>query len=207
MNLELVLHLARLGSLQIDAQGGAGGEGGAGGKGQDAGEIDNCPAPTGGAGGDGGNGGHGGAGGHVQVHYSQLPGSAITGIVQRIQVNAAGGEGGSGGVAGKGGEGGPGKFITMKTLSGNRKWIAGGEDGTAGTAGTTGRDGAQGQVQIQLQKNPEEPLNARLPSQSQEDRINRLESQLHRMQQQLEQLDAKLDAMAGSSGVPVPAAP
>jgi hypothetical protein len=148
--VNLTLRIAKLGSLQIDAQGGVGGDGGAGGKGQDAGEFDTCDAPRGGEGGRGGDGGDGGNGGHVRVFYTLLPESGITGSLgDRIKVDATGGEGGNGGEGGKGGEGGPGKFVTMKTLSGNKKWVAGGKPGANGANGKIGRDGGKGQVLVQ----------------------------------------------------------
>ena len=148
--VNLTLRIAKLGGLLIDTRGGAGGEGGAGGKGQDAGEFDTCDAPGGGDGGRGGDGGDGGSGGHVRVFYTLLPDSGLSGSLgDRVKVESAGGEGAVGGAGGKGGEGGPGKFVTMKTLSGNKKWMAGGKAGAEGTAGKPGRDGSKGQVLVQ----------------------------------------------------------
>lgn len=148
--LNLTLRIARLDSLAIDTRGGVGGAGGAGGKGQDAGEFDSCNAPTGGDGGRGGDGGDGGSGGHVRVFYTLLPESGLSGTLgDRIKVAAEGGKAAAGGEGGKGGEGGPGKFVTMKTLSGNKKWVAGGKVGSAGVPGKAGRDGSKGQILIQ----------------------------------------------------------
>jgi len=148
--LNLTLRIARLDSLQIDTRGGTGGVGGTGGKGQAAGEVENCNPPKGGDGGRGGDGGDGGNGGHVRVFYTLLPESGLSGALgERIKVNAEGGKAAAGGNGGTGGEGSPGRFITMKTLSGNKKWVAGGKPGAEGVSGKAGRDGSKGQILVQ----------------------------------------------------------
>src|SRR5690606_21203427 len=57
VNLELELGLHRIGSLLLDARGGAGGAGGAGGEGANGAGDQRCAGASGGAGGDGGAGG------------------------------------------------------------------------------------------------------------------------------------------------------
>lgn len=141
--------LASLGSLSIDVNGGQGGAGGVGGNGQDAGDFDKCPAPAGGDGGSGGPGGTGGDGGSVRLYYSVIPGSKIEGAVRdRITMTASGGAGGDGGKPGEGGVGTEGKYINMRTLTGNRKWMAGGDHGVIGAAGAKGGSGQTGAVEI-----------------------------------------------------------
>ena len=148
--LSLTLRIAQLDSLQIDTRGGDGGKGGSGGAGGPGGDYDSCNAPKGGNGGQGGDGGDGGSGGHVRVLYTLLPESGITGTLgTRISVNAPGGKGGAEGAGGPGGKGADGRFVNMKTLTGNKKWMAGGKEGALGQAGKPGRDGAKGQIVVQ----------------------------------------------------------
>lgn len=148
--LALTLRIAKLDSLQIDTRGGDGGKGGSGGAGGPGGDYDSCNAPKGGNGGQGGDGGDGGSGGHVRVLYTLLPESGISGTLgTRISVNAPGGKGGAEGVGGPGGKGADGRFVNMKTLTGNKKWMAGGKEGAAGQTGKAGRDGGKGQIVVQ----------------------------------------------------------
>lgn len=234
VTLDLTLQIAKLGSLQIDTQGGQGGEGGDGGKGQDAGEFDTCSAPAGGDGGRGGDGGDGGNGGAVRIYYSLLSESGLNdNLAERIKVNAKGGEGGTGGDGGKGGEGGPGKFVSMKTLSGNKKWVAGGKAGAKGVTGANGRDGLKAQVSIQpdlrsrmddlarQQEAQVQAINAQLAAQLAEDkaaaqqqgsdmgaRIDKLEQTLGAVLKRLDQLEAaatKAKPVAAPAAAPAPA--
>jgi len=217
--LNLTLRIAQLGSLSIDTEGGDGGVGGAGGKGQDAGEFDTCNAPKGGEGGRGGDGGDGGSGGHVRVFYSLLPESGISGSLgDRININAVGGKGGTGGEGGKGGEGGPGKFVNMKTLSGSKKWMAGGKAGADGVAGKTGRDGAKGQVLVQQdlrsrmdelaqQQSAEVQTLVEKKSADLTTRTEQLEKQLDTVMKKLEQMEAQMNALMKKSATPAAAAP
>lgn len=150
VTLTLNLAIAALESVTLDTRGGAGGSGGAGGAGGAGGNFDSCSAPQGGDGGVGGDGGDGGGGGQVRLTYSLLPGSGIDGgIGNRIQVLAAGGKAGAGGAGGKGGAGVEGRFVNMKTLTGSKKWMAGGKSGSDGPSGKPGRDGARGQILMQ----------------------------------------------------------
>ena len=150
VSLSLTLRIAKLESLQIDTHGGIGGQGGNGGTGGPGGDYDTCNAPKGGSGGQGGDGGDGGNGGHVRVFYTLLPESGLTGgLGNRISVNASAGKGGAEGTGGQGGKGTEGRFVNAKTLSGNKKWVAGGKDGAAGQVGKPGRDGSKGQVLVQ----------------------------------------------------------
>lgn len=217
--LNLTLRIAQLGSLSIDTQGGDGGVGGAGGKGQDAGEFDTCDAPKGGEGGRGGDGGDGGSGGHVRVFYSLLPESGISGVLgDRIKVSAGGGKGGTGGEGGKGGEGGPGKFVNMKTLSGSKKWMAGGKAGADGVAGKTGRDGTKGQVLIQQdlrsrmdelaqQQSAEVQTLVEKKSADLTTRTEQLEKQLDAVMKRLEKMESQLESLTRKPATSAPAAP
>jgi len=127
-----------------------GGSGGVGGNGQDGGEPENCAGGDGGKGGDGGDGGDGGNGGSVRLSYSFLPDSgADSGIGNRVTVLNQPGEPGVPGNGGKGGKGSKGHYVQMHTLSGNQKWIAGGEPGEDGQAGKAGRAGIKGQAVLE----------------------------------------------------------
>ncbi len=149
LSLSLALSFERLESLTIDMHGGDGGVGGNGGDGQKGGAADKCPGADGGAGGDGGDGGDGGNGGNVRILYSFLPDSGLKGGVgKQITVNNSAGVGGKPGDGGVGGKGAPGHYVNMRTLTGNKKWIAGGDDGPQGQLGKKGREGVKGQYQL-----------------------------------------------------------
>ena len=144
------LKIARWGSLTIDTRGGDGGQGGVGGAGQQAGEVDKCSQTSGGTGGEGGDGGDGGNGGNVRIRYSYLPESGLNEpLEKRLTVKSRGGEGGTAGPGGKGGEGTDGHYVNMRTLSGNKKWVAGGREGDTGAEGKPGRTGVEGQLLIE----------------------------------------------------------
>lgn len=201
-SLSLTLQLARLDSLLIDVSGGAGGAGGAGGQGQDAGAAENCNPPRGGRGGHGGGGGKGGDAGHVTLFYGLLPGApAPQAVLERIEVRAAAGSGGNGGAAGKGGAGAGGKYVTRKSLGGNKTWVAGGAAGADGQPGPRGADGSKGQVLIQqdLRNRMDQLVQAPVQPQRQvaptnlDQRVEQLEEALRSVMQRLQQLEAKLD--------------
>ncbi|MVF12381.1 hypothetical protein FT643_09525 [Ketobacter sp. MCCC 1A13808] len=193
--ITLLLSIEQLGSLQVDTRGGAGGNGGNGGSGQQAGAFDVCSAPDGGAGGAAGNGGRGGNGGDVRIYYNLLPSSGLSGsISQRIEVDAAAGNGAAPGQPGKGGEGSDGKYINMRTLSGNKKWKAGGDEGKEGASGQPGAAGSKGAVDILkggfvagavTQTRPVPPK----PDQSLDDLRRAVQSQ----SEQLEQVSTKMN--------------
>lgn len=144
-SIDLRLGLASIGSLSIEVPGSPGGDGGDGGRGQDGGDSKKCPGGDGGNGGSGGDGGHGGNGGNVQVHYSYLSEPAPT-ATPAIRITAEPGAGGLSGKGGSGGAGSSGGYVSMRTLSGDQKWMPGGKAGRAGDAGKPGESGASGQV-------------------------------------------------------------
>ena len=147
VDIYMGLDARKIGSLKIDADGGDGGTGGTGGAGQDAGKILNCPPGRGGNGGHGGPGGDGGRGGNVVVSVSPLETEATVGaLTSGVRVSVKPGAAGKGGEGGKGGAGSEGEYINQKTLSGNRKWVAGGPSGRFGATGEDGVEGSYGQV-------------------------------------------------------------
>ena len=154
-SLDLRLGLASIGSLSIEVPGGPGGNGGNGGNGQDGGATKKCPGGDGGSGGNGGDGGDGGNGGNVQVHYSYLAEPAPT-AAPAIRITAAPGAGGLSGTGGGGGAGSSGGYVSMRTLSGDQKWMPGGAEGRAGDTGKPGRSGVAGQILL------EQDINRRL---------------------------------------------
>ncbi|NKI18439.1 hypothetical protein HCU74_13560 [Spongiibacter sp. KMU-166] len=146
-NLVWQLGLAKLGSLRIVSSGGDGGAGGRGGAG--ANKSDNCPEPS--SGGDGGSGGHGGNGGDISIAYRLLDdGLTAAKVLDGINLANAGGRGGAMGQGGPGGEGEGGRFITRRSLTGNRQWVAGEGRADDGRKGSKGRPGEAGQSHLQL---------------------------------------------------------
>jgi hypothetical protein len=135
-----------LGSLTIQADGGAGGNGGAGGRGQDGGPANFCEGGRGGAGGIGGAGGAGGKGGDVTLAY--FAGAKAASYGERIRISTRGGTPGNPGTGGAGGSGNDGKF--QRSPGGSDRWFRGGEPGLAGTAGAVGAPGAQGLAQVDI---------------------------------------------------------
>lgn len=138
---------------QVGGQGRQGGEGGAGGRGRPAsGDTFKCdraaangaPGGAGGAGGAGGQGGNGGGGGTVTLLGL---GDRVSGLLQGLRVDTAGGEPGQGGLAGKGGLGGlggqGGQGARPFCAKNGRPGLAGaaGQPGGAGSAGQRGVDG------------------------------------------------------------------
>ena len=150
VSLVMALGIVKLGSLTVNSRGGSGGNGGAGGQGQQGGPFDKCNAQPGGDGGAGGDGGDGGNGGQVSITYRLVPGNTVSQPVNKLVViQNGGGQGGEPGPAGQGGEGTEGKYINMRTLTGNRKWMGGGDTGQPGNVGKPGRDGVKGQALVQ----------------------------------------------------------
>lgn len=148
VDMELRLHIVKLGSLKIQADGGQGGEGGKGGAGQKGGPAGNCDPTAGGEGGSGGKGGDGGNGGKVMVSLSNEGGEGLMALSHRIEARADSGKGAAGGKGGAGGEGSEGKYINQKTLTGDKKWVSGGAVGEKGSEGERGSDGQSGRVFI-----------------------------------------------------------
>jgi len=148
VDMEMRLHIVKMGSLTISADGGDGGAGGMGGAGQRGGLSGNCDPTAGGEGGPGGTGGEGGNGGKVMVSLSSAGGEGLLALSHRIEAHADAGSGAVGGKGGAGGEGSEGKYINQKTLTGDRKWVSGGKTGENGPEGEKGRDGQSGRVFI-----------------------------------------------------------
>jgi hypothetical protein len=155
IDLIVELGVERIGSLRIDAEGGAGGRGGNGGDGQRGGDIERCYGKNGGDGGNGGNGGVGGNGGAVTLRYwlhasSQTAEQTAADLVSAFSISV---RGGNGGVAGSGGGGGdvvPGRYLST-AVGGGKKWLGAGEVGKAGAAGRAGNAGAAGSVSLMRQ--------------------------------------------------------
>lgn len=147
VDIYLGLDTRRIGGLEILADGGAGGAGGKGGKGQKAGGILNCNPPNGGSGGSGGSGGLGGDGGNVVVSVTALEGDRDIGaLTAGVRVSVKPGKAGAAGSGGDGGEGADGQYVSGKTLTSTRKWVAGGRSGRSGAPGESGEEGRYGQV-------------------------------------------------------------
>lgn len=201
VDLRLRLGLAQLGSMAIRTDGGRGGDGGSGGNGQDAGEVvGQCTPPAGGRGGQGGAAGNGGSGGNIVFYYwDAASGLDLRATRDRIQTSANEGEAGAAGVAGKGGKGAKGHYIRTASLSGNRKWVAGGKDGATGAEGAPGRTGSRGSVMVQedvagkvdqlLQHQKKAGGASAVPSAAQDDTIDALRQQLEAMQKRLDALE------------------
>src|SRR5690606_11072766 len=147
VDIQLRMHVAKMGSLTIHSDGGNGGAGGEGGSGQQGGPAGNCDPTRGGEGGAGGRGGKGGNGGKVMVSLTST-GEGLLALSHRIEAFAEAGKGAKGGPGGGGGEGSEGKYVHQKTLTGDQKWIAGGKKGEPGQTGERGADGLTGRVFI-----------------------------------------------------------
>jgi len=210
VDLNLAWGIARLGSLTIDTSGGAGGNGGAGGKGQAAGEFDRCRAPAAGAGGDGGAGGNGGAAGKLMLVYRLLPGSKIQPpLDSHLTLRSEGGVAGQGGAGGLGGAGTEGKYITTRSMSGNRKWMGGADTGVTGSIGQAGLEGSSGQILVQqdsrdqidaigqqaVVKAPATEPNLNALVQRQERQIQELSTKLDQLTQQMNDLKSRVDQL------------
>ncbi|MDY6920997.1 MAG: hypothetical protein SV765_12405 [Pseudomonadota bacterium] len=202
-SLILNVGIAELGSLTVDTRGGAGGDGGTGGAGQRGGEIDKCNAPAGGAGGAGGNGGDGGDGGQIRISYRLLSGySPDRPIRQLIRLRSDGGPGGALGEGGEGGAGVEGQYVNMRTLTGNRKWIGGGDKGPIGAVGELGAKGSPGQALLQRVEpgSTASRLEALKPAESGgetggsklEQTVRALEARIKTLEEQVEALSRKI---------------
>lgn len=149
VTLALNLGVQQLGSLRITTRGGHGGKGGNGTVGQPAGALDDCELTHGGEGGDGGRGGDGGNGGQVRLSVAtRAPNLSLDFLKQRITIESEGGKGGEPGKGAAGGEGSPGRWLSMKTLSGDKKYVAGGQAGKKGKDGSAGQTGRPGVIEI-----------------------------------------------------------
>ncbi len=149
VTMVLNLGVQQLGSLKISSRGGNGGHGGDGTPGQNAGELDGCELTHGGEGGDGGRGGEGGNGGQVRLGVAlKAPNLTLDFLKQRIAIESEGGKGGNPGKGADGGEGSPGRWLSMKTLSGDKKFVAGGQAGKDGKDGSAGPSGRPGVIDI-----------------------------------------------------------
>lgn len=145
VTLALALGVQQLGSLHINTRGGNGGNGGHGAPGQPAGELDDCELAHGGEGGDGGRGGDGGNGGQVRLSLAlKAPNLSLDFLRQRLTLDSAGGVAGAPGKGASGGEGSPGRWLSMKTLTGDKKFVAGGQAGKNGKDGSAGQAGRPG---------------------------------------------------------------
>lgn len=149
VTLVLNVGIQQIGSLKINTRGGDGGNGGAGTPGQKAGALDGCDLTHGGEGGDGGRGGDGGNGGQVRLSVAvKGPNLSLDFVEQRISIDSEGGKGGTAGKGAAGGEGSPGRWLSMKTLSGDKKYVAGGNTGKSGKDGDPGQNGRPGVIEI-----------------------------------------------------------
>lgn len=147
VSLSLRLGITEIGSLAINASGGRGGSGGAGGAG--ANYSERCEGVSAGRGGNGGAGGRGGEGGSVRVFYHRSsPQLTANDVQQAINVDTSPGRSGAGGAPGAGGEGGEGRYITARSLTGNRKWVAGADEGETGKKGSDGLSGGAGRTVV-----------------------------------------------------------
>jgi hypothetical protein len=156
VDLIVELGVERIGSLRIDADGGAGGRGGNGGDGQRGGDLDRCYGKNGGDGGNGGTGGTGGNGGAVTLRYwvqksdSQDSQQTASDLVSAFSLSVRGGNGGVGGSGGAGGGVVPGRYLSTSVGSG-KKWLGAGEAGKPGSGGRAGNAGAAGSVSLMQQ--------------------------------------------------------
>jgi hypothetical protein len=147
VEIRFQLGLESLGWMQVLSAAGDGGAGGAGGDG--AGLRAGCGLDTAGEGGNGGNGGEGGRGGDITFLYQALSNTESgDAMAARIEINAEGGNGGNGGDAGSGGLGSSGRYVSQKTLVGNRKWVVGSQGGLAGSPGASASAGNPGRILI-----------------------------------------------------------
>ncbi|MBQ0759499.1 MAG: hypothetical protein KBT72_07590 [Zhongshania sp.] len=187
VEIRLQLGIESLGDMQILANGGDGGDGGAGGDGADAGAA--CDGDFTGNGGDGGEGGEGGRGGDITFLYQVLA-KSISGddLVKRVRISNEGGAGGNGGDAGSGGAGSVGRYVSKKSLTGNRAWIPGSDGGLAGSPGSAGSAGNPGRTLLdQLILSSEQTVEVRSSATT----IVELQRQIERLRARVEKLEAK----------------
>lgn len=201
INLSLNWAINSFGSIEIDTRGGNGAQGNAGGNGSNVPQEKNCKATRGGHGGAGGDGGRGGDGGNIFFSYSQQ--SQGFDVANNITTLTNGGKSGIGGLGGAGGNGSQGYYASKRTLSGSKKWIAGGESGKNGANGRNGSDGNRGIVSIKLdntllgstQTQPKPIVNANTGGietfKTQGNRIKQLEDQVRELFKRVRELEAK----------------
>ena len=192
VNLDLSLVLRSFGSLEVDLRGGDGGEGAAGSNGQNADVDKRCDLVTGGDAGAGGPGGNAGNGGSLSYSFGGINGSALAlKAREAIKVNVEAGEAGRGGDAGKPGIGAGGRWANRKSLSGNRTWVSGGNDGNASEKGPEGESGSNGTISFDLiEVAAVETVEKRdNPQSSLETRIEQLESTVKVLMERLDALE------------------
>lgn len=191
VEIRLQLGIEALGDLKLLASGGKGGDGGAGSDGADCGgpnAVESGESGEGGEGGNGGDGGVGGRGGDITIFYQVLA-KGVSGddLVKRIQIKSEGAEGGDGGDVGSGGVGADGYYINRKTLTGNRKWIEGGEGGLAGSPGSSGSAGNPGRILVdQLILSSAQPVEVKSSATT----IIALQRQIERLRIRVDKLEA-----------------
>lgn len=199
VDISLSWGIAELGGLHIVTDGGAGGSGGRGGHGQAGGDINKCRGGNGGDGGIGGAGGAGGDAGEISLVY-WLVGNKVdtTAIVRGVSVSAAGGPAGQGGNGGRGGAAEEGRYM-KGSFAGNKKWLAGGEQGAVGKAGASGRSGREQPARL-LQdfasgggraERRTGKVSASLPAKDNRDTVD-LSQRVQQLEQQLETLENRL---------------
>ena len=204
VSVRMQVGLVSLGSLTIQSDGGAGGVGGRGGNGAAGADFEKscASAPAGGDAGAGGNGGRAGNAGDVTVQYwAAVKGLNLNAVDDLVSVTAKAGEPGAAGKSGEAGAGSEGHYINRRTLSGNRKWVAGGDEGQSAAAAQVGAVASNGKVLIEqpLMVAPITPVPAAAPSQSvktvdttgNEDEVDELKRELRALMQRLEKLEAK----------------
>lgn len=200
VSLRLQLGLAApLGGLNLITDGGAGGAGGNGGHGAAGAAFDSScsKAPSGGNAGAGGNGGRAGAGGDVMMQYWPAVGGVdVSAVEDKVSISAVAGAPGAAGKAGLAGKGSDGRYINKRTLSGSRKWMAGGEAGKAAVDGQQGAMASAGNVLIEqpLVAMPLAPVNQRTkaePTKNKQAEVDDIKRELRSLLQRLETLEAK----------------
>lgn len=202
-DIQLMLDVVAFGDLTIDVSGGVGGQGGQGGDGQSADQSDHCALMAGGHAGAGGNAGDGGNGGNVKVAYSSSNAELLVKAKQHTRVIIDGGFGGKAGDAGEAGKGSSGRYIIKKTLTGNKKWVSGGDRGKRAKSGKNGQAGQRGRVDITIvTPNAVNTSIAAIPSSegqihfpvndlSAEERLKALEAKYLLLLKRVEKLEAK----------------
>lgn len=198
IKLRLQLGVVSLGSLSLLADGGMGGEGGAGGDGSAVSDADSsCKNfPRGGNAGNGGNGGAGGNGGDIILQYWPLSSSQTSQqIFARITAEANAGVGGKGGIEAVAGEGSEGHYVTRRSLTGNRVWVAGGDAGQPGNPGQAGKVGERGRVAIEQaafnRAMQSLPVSSQTGAASTEEELKALKQTLQLLIQRVERLEQR----------------
>lgn len=150
-DINLRLGLASFHDLIIDVSGGVGMDGSIGQDGQNADQSEGCKLTPGGDAGAGGRAGNGGDSGSVSIVYTTASDESLLKKARsKTTVVREPGKAGSPGRAGKPGKGSAGTYVIKKTLSGNKKWVSGGDKGAKAKNGGAARFGAKGRVDIQV---------------------------------------------------------